>query len=117
MSHGLATFRKVWCSEAQRKELALRAIVLECPICQKRVSLKAASRHRKHHHPEIDSTEYLSIIDETKKKGQLRFKQYRIPKAPKTPNSGTTVLQQASNTSKGVRSIVSAGAFGMGRKR
>ena len=94
-----------------------RAIVIECPICRKRVSMRKAVNHGRNRHADIDLTEYISIIKETKNKGLLRYKQYKTPRAPKSPVSGTNVLQQARNASRGVTSIISAGAFGMGKKR
>ena len=101
------------------KKGAMKAIVIECPICGKRVSLKAkakskaANNHRRRFHPDIELTEYISLIAEAKSNKRLRFKQYKVPRVPRTPVSATTVLQQARNASEGVRSIVSAGAFGM----
>ena len=59
-----------------------RAIVIECPICRKRVSMRKAVNHGRNRHADIDLTEYISIIKETKNKGLLRYKQYKTPRAP-----------------------------------
>lgn len=88
-----------------------------CPLCARRVKVQSAKRHRAEHHPEIDFAAFALQVKAAKRDGQLKFRKYKSSQVPKGPASATTVLQNARNTKAGVKSIISGGAFGMGKKR
>ena len=91
---------------------------IQCPYCGKGFYFKSADAHRKKEHPDIEFAKFLSDIKKAKRQGKLKFKRYKVPKKTKpSMRSATTVLEDQKKDVKRIRSIVSAGAFGMGKKR
>lgn len=96
----------------------MRLIKIQCPYCGHGFYFKSADKHRQKKHPEIEFSEFLARIEKAKKQGKLKFKRQKAAKKKESSfRSATTVLEEEGRKSKGIKSIVSAGAFGMGKKR
>jgi uncharacterized Zn finger protein (UPF0148 family) len=93
---------------------------IQCPLCGHGFYFGSAEKHRQKAHPEIEFAKFLADIEQAKRLGKLKFRRQKQPKS-KVNQSGmrtaTTVLQEEKKTNKGIRSVVSAGAFGMGKMR
>lgn len=94
------------------------AIKIECPLCQRKFTVTKAANHRKNHHPEITSADFVKKIRAAKSRGDLNYRTYKLQEAEESLlRSATDVLRDGKKITKSIRSVVSAGAFGIGKKR
>ena len=95
-----------------------KTVKIECPFCKRQFTFGKAANHRKIHHPELAADEFVEAVKRAKKKGQLKYRTFKLEEAEKSPmRTATDAMQDQGKGGKGVRSIVSAGAFEMGKKR
>ena len=95
-----------------------KTVKIECPFCKRQFTFGKAANHRKNHHPELEVDEFVNAIKRAKKQGKLKYRSYELQESKESPmRTATTVLQDHSKRGKGVRSIVSSGAFELGKKR
>jgi len=95
-----------------------KTVKIECPFCDRQFTFGKAANHRRNHHPDLEVDEFVGAIKRVKKQRQLKYRSYELQDSKEsTMRTATTVLQDHSKRGKGVRSIVSGGAFEMGKKR
>jgi hypothetical protein len=89
-----------------------KTVRIECPFCKRRFTFGKAANHRKIHHPDLATEDFVIAIKRVKKKGQLKYKTYKLQEGKKSPmRTATDAMQDSRKRGKGVRSIVSGGAF------
>lgn len=95
-----------------------KTVKIECPFCKRSFTFGKAANHRKNHHPDLAVEDFITAIKRAKKKGQLKYRTFKLQEGEKSPmRTATDAMQDQGKRGKGVRSIVSAGAFEMGKKR
>ena len=95
-----------------------KTVKIECPFCKRQFTFPKAANHRKNHHSDLAVEDFITAIKRAKKKGQLKYRTFELQEGEKSPmRTATDAMQDQRKRGKGVRSIVSAGAFEMGKKR
>lgn len=85
-----------------------------CPLCGIKTRLNKLQRHRNRKHPEYSLDEYESLIEKHIKDGMNLVDTKRVVTSHADATATKALIEKKKYTKK-ITSVVSGGAFGMGK--
>lgn len=92
-------------------------IYVRCPLCNLRLKFVNLKAHAEKNHPKMSEAQYESLLIEHFKRGMLKISEIAEKKKKGRMFTGTSALHKSKTKTSRIRSVVSGGGVGSGKKR